>query len=1183
MIIERLDLRAFGRFTDVSLDLSAAPHRFHLVYGPNESGKSTCLRAIESLLFGIPTRTPDSYLHANSKLRVGAKLSDHRDGPLEIIRRKNGKVKLHGADDKTPVDENLLADMLGGIDLETFRHRFGLSHAELVAGGQAVVDSKGELGEILFAAGAGVGQLKAVQLALENESKELFLERGKKKLINELIKQLDDKRKELRALQTIPAEYRELRTKLADAEKLATQADEQIADISRQLERQSACREALRIVPSWRAGKARLEELRETPDLDEDFSGRRREAMIKRDTGRQRVEQLRSKLAEVELGLDEDAVRWELIEYEQPIVSHFQNVAARQVACREQVELQGVVRNHDRHLREYLRDLQIDVPDQSNAQQIDALIERLHVSDADQVRLDELAGDYEVLRKEERDASENVQALRRQLADLDDELERIPSQRDPGQIEAVLADLGAPSALLETAEQLTRQSDELRTECTGLLAQLNLPAMALEEVVQLQLPPEAWIERHEESLSRRTRGCEDARTQRQNLQNRQREAMDQLSRLQSDLPLPTEQELEETRQLRDRAVDALETDVERLEQLPERVRAARGEIRQADRLVDRIRSHQRQVAERAAVERSLESVAAELAACEQLCESRDKELSDAEQAWQELWENCGISAQEPRAMRAWKASHESLVDRHRQLQQCGHQLTAAESRIRRAASRLVSVIEQSQVSSPVMAGGVSTERINLDEMTLEALHDHANRLRAELSEVRQNLIELKHQRERTAAELPKAEARHQTSVERREQWDRDWKDAIESFSGKVDSSPAVISKRLKKISKMFAVRRERNALIGRIESINDDNANYADQVAQLAERLGIPITASGSSEELACELHRRLMEAKSAAEHYRRLERERDELRQELRTESSTLSAADSELSMLCREAGTQQTEALPEIESRAKEKLRAAADVRQAEAQLTLIARGENLESFVERVQSQDPAELDRQIEGLQADLADLRRRREAAQRQVGGLKREVDAIDGGDRAAELNQEIQLISGRIQREAQQYAKLRIASLILRQSIDHYRREHESPVLKLACEAFRDLTCGRYVGLKPEYDDRGRSTVFGIQKEGKGESLVPVEAMSLGTADALYLAMRLASLEHQLEGGRAVPVVIDDCLIQLDDERTVAAMKRFAQLSLRTQVILFTHHRHLIELAESNLSSEEFHLHRLAV
>jgi len=71
MIIERLDLIAHGRFNQVSLDLSAGPRRFHIVYGANESGKSTTLRAIGDLLFGYPTQSFDAYRFQYRDLRVG--------------------------------------------------------------------------------------------------------------------------------------------------------------------------------------------------------------------------------------------------------------------------------------------------------------------------------------------------------------------------------------------------------------------------------------------------------------------------------------------------------------------------------------------------------------------------------------------------------------------------------------------------------------------------------------------------------------------------------------------------------------------------------------------------------------------------------------------------------------------------------------------------------------------------------------------------------------------------------------------------------------------------------------------------------------------------------------------------------------------------------------------------------
>ena len=46
MRIDRVDLIAYGGFTNVSLNLDADSCALHVVYGANESGKSTSLRAI---------------------------------------------------------------------------------------------------------------------------------------------------------------------------------------------------------------------------------------------------------------------------------------------------------------------------------------------------------------------------------------------------------------------------------------------------------------------------------------------------------------------------------------------------------------------------------------------------------------------------------------------------------------------------------------------------------------------------------------------------------------------------------------------------------------------------------------------------------------------------------------------------------------------------------------------------------------------------------------------------------------------------------------------------------------------------------------------------------------------------------------------------------------------------------
>jgi uncharacterized protein YhaN len=46
-----------------------------------------------------------------------------------------------------------------------------------------------------------------------------------------------------------------------------------------------------------------------------------------------------------------------------------------------------------------------------------------------------------------------------------------------------------------------------------------------------------------------------------------------------------------------------------------------------------------------------------------------------------------------------------------------------------------------------------------------------------------------------------------------------------------------------------------------------------------------------------------------------------------------------------------------------------------------------------------------------------------------------------------------------------------------------------------------------------------------------------------------------------------MPFVVDDILIGFDDNRTRICLEVFAQLAVSTQVLLFTHHRRVLELA----------------
>jgi uncharacterized protein YhaN len=134
---------------------------------------------------------------------------------------------------------------------------------------------------------------------------------------------------------------------------------------------------------------------------------------------------------------------------------------------------------------------------------------------------------------------------------------------------------------------------------------------------------------------------------------------------------------------------------------------------------------------------------------------------------------------------------------------------------------------------------------------------------------------------------------------------------------------------------------------------------------------------------------------------------------------------------------------------------------------------------------------------------------------------------------------------------------------VLQLAIESYREKHQGPVLNRASELFSRLTLGDHCGLTTDFGDDDKPVLVAIRRNREH---IEVEGLSDGTRDQLYLALRLAAIEHHVETAAPCPVIFDDVLINSDDARASAALQVLGDLATRTQVLFFTHHRHLAEL-----------------
>ena len=94
MRFQRLDIPAFGPFTNLELSFPSPDHDLHVVYGENEAGKSSLLRAIRDLLFGIHGQSSDNFLHDYKNLRLVGEIVNGAGTQLTFQRRKGNRLEI---------------------------------------------------------------------------------------------------------------------------------------------------------------------------------------------------------------------------------------------------------------------------------------------------------------------------------------------------------------------------------------------------------------------------------------------------------------------------------------------------------------------------------------------------------------------------------------------------------------------------------------------------------------------------------------------------------------------------------------------------------------------------------------------------------------------------------------------------------------------------------------------------------------------------------------------------------------------------------------------------------------------------------------------------------------------------------------------------------------------------------
>ncbi len=411
-------------------------------------------------------------------------------------------------------------------------------------------------------------------------------------------------------------------------------------------------------------------------------------------------------------------------------------------------------------------------------------------------------------------------------------------------------------------------------------------------------------------------------------------------------------------------------------------------------------------------------------------------------------------------------------------------------------------------------------------------------------------------------------------------WRSSWAVALTELGRPAGEDPGVTDDILQVLEELAQAYRGYVEFTERVTGMRGDIVQFTEAVLALAARVAPDLDRSDAFAMIST-LRLRLQAAKEAAGQRDMLAGQLADAEQKAALAQQQLDDRQDELHAILGLIGAADVEEADERLLLAAERARHAANL--AEAQTKLAEAGDLLPVDTLRAEAAAvPAdEIARLIQEAEQRRDIAQHAAQAAAASVAALSqqmtRDQEATEAVDAAADQQAAVARL-GRVLEEALLY---HLAAEMLGASLAAVEKDSEPAMLRRIGALFGALTGGAYMRVLTEPDDAGAARLSLIQSDFPDERQAAGD-LSEGTRDQLYLALRLAAIELHVASAPPLPFIGDDILQTFDDTRALAALRVLADVSQTVQVILLTHHRHVLDIA-AQLPAGSVHVCRAGV
>ena len=1172
MRLERLDLICYGCFQGKPISFPPDKADLHIIFGPNEAGKSTALNAIEDLLFGIPKNTRFNFLFDNKDLRIGATLQNEGKANSLTLRRKKGTKDTILDEQGKPLPTNILNEFLHGIDRSFFERMFSLGHERLRQGGKAILEEKDDIGRTLFSASAGLLGLGNVLTRFEGEADQIWAQRKSgQRLYYQAHERYEDAEKRKRDSTVLTRYWKEVRGRL---DKITENHEAKNREYGEKTALQEKLQRIRRILPYLGQIK-RLENdigtLGDVSHFAPNAAVLLEEAVGDLNRADAALQTLAEQIAEIQKDLESINPNKEILEQEKNIKNLEKD--------------RTIVEKHER-----------DIPNRQN--EIDVLETRRHDLAAElgwepeNIKRDNffpqtLVLEIEGLMGKKQTLETRLESARERLSEAESrhqllleekaQLGEIPNKNT---LETALRQLRAKGNLQTELKRIQGEIVRLTRVLEGSLQRLKPWEGSVEHLEKLTAPQVETIERFKEELSDLAASQKEVSKDRERVQDQLSECKLQKDQLLRDKQAVAHEELEVARHTRDSGWNIIRRQYIEGHEVPEKEvtrftndmrisEAFEKSVKDADSVADSRFTHAEETAQLAEISRTAEK----LEHRHEVLRRKEEELQVQETAlskqWHAQWADCGFIPLGPEEMVNWIEGRNAVLTDYDRILDCRREEESLKNGIEEVRALLVKGLKN-----------VREQTDMLNEQTLHVLVEHAETVKSEIERKLARSEEHRKQITAVKTQWDQAKEKFEKLEQENQEWESSWNDALQTAGFSSDSSFQNVEFYLTAIKEI----KENGVEISkirttRIETMQRDITRFRENVGKLLKNLNMSQGEKEDKETIDYLVERLNEERRSKSK------------KEEKLTQLETLKNREIEQKGLREDALARlqplleaaETEELPVLRQRISDSDKMIALEQKKEEILSDLIKqgdGKNREELEKECTGQDSDQVEAQLSVLGNELSELNEELQHLAEQKIQAGAEMENISGNADAAAAEADRQVALADMGDSANRYVRLRTAAILLRWGMERFRKEKQGPMLKRAAEIFKVLTLNNFLKLTVELDDNDDLFLAGIRAN---DTRVGVEGMSDGTVDQLYFALRLAAIEEYVQKSPPLPFVADDLFINYDDSRATAGFKCLADLAKKTQVLFFTHHEHLLNVTGQALSSDQFVVHNLSV